>query len=153
MMEIYRGQHRIGSYQVLSQYNSLAALLIPDFTAYSPEDIVSQVKGNLQNGVETNCEDKVEVEPKVNLPQMQRACRIIHENKMSYNSKLHTFTVLGSESKPYALQIFPKAGCSCPSTTECYHLIAAKMYLGIEETDKRQKFNLSQLRKHSRKRQ
>ena len=81
MMEIYRGQHGIGSYHVLSQYNSLAALPIPvpsqysslialpipDFTVYSPEDIVGQIKGNLLNGVETNCEDKVEVEqPKVN---------------------------------------------------------------------------------------
>ena len=98
MMEIYRSQHGIGSCQVLSQYNSLAALPIPDITAYSPEDIVGQIKGNLQHDVETNCEDKVEVEPKVNLSQRQRACRIIHENKMSYNSRLHILTVLGSEN-------------------------------------------------------
>ena len=66
-MGIYRGQHGIGCYDDLSHYNSLISLPNTDFTVYSPEDIVGQIKGILQNGVETNCENKVEVQqPKVN---------------------------------------------------------------------------------------
>lgn len=42
---------------------------------------------------------------------------------------------------------------ACPSTVECYHILAAKMYLGMDEdAGKQKKINLTQLRRNSRKR-
>jgi len=42
--------------------------------------------------------------------------------------------------------------CSCPSTNECYHIVAAKMFWGMTVPCKSVKQNLSQLRKNSIKR-
>ena len=42
--------------------------------------------------------------------------------------------------------------CSCPSTTECYHILAAKMAIGTQEDSKRGTLNLTQLCKNSRPR-
>ncbi len=154
LMEIHRGQHELGSYHIHSQYSNLTVLPIPDFIVYSPENIVERVKGNLDalmSKAKTSTEE-VELPNTKNLSQKERARRIIEENKISYDSKLHTFTVLGSEDRPYALKLFPKATCTCPSTSECYHLLAAKMYLGMEDTVKQQKLNLTQLRRNARKR-
>lgn len=156
MMEIYRGQHGLGTYHKHSQYQSLTAPPIPDVVIYSPQDIVEQIKGTLHDAPPLG-EADVPVKHGLNssnthLSKKERARRIIQENKISYDSKLHTFTVLGSEDKPHALKLFPKATCSCPSTAECYHIMAAKMYLGMEDIGKQEKLNLTQLRRNSRKR-
>ena len=153
MMEIYRGQHGLGSYHVHPQLKGTATLPIPDFVVHSPGDIVEQIRGRLQGTTDSisSIEEKSST-PCRNLTQRQRACQLIQESKITYDSKLHTFTVLGSESRPYALKLFPKPVCSCASTTECYHLIAAKMYLGMEDMEEPKKFNLTQLRKNARKR-
>ena len=64
---------------------------------------------------------------------------------------MKTFTVLGSGDKPQAVKLFPKPTCTCPSTVQCYHILAAKLSLGIENGDQDMKcFNLSQLRKNAR---
>lgn len=42
-----------------------------------------------------------------------------------FDSGLHTFTVLGSENKPQAVKLFPTPTCTCPSTSQCYHILAA----------------------------
>jgi len=33
--------------------------------------------------------------------------------------------------------LYPKETCSCPTTTECYHIMAAKMAIGKQEDVKR----------------
>jgi len=65
--------------------------------------------------------------------------------------KLHTFTVIGSIC-PCIVTLFPKETCLCPSTTQCYHILAAKMALGQNDDQKKKKLNLTQLRKNSRSR-
>ena len=86
------------------------------------------------------------------LSQRERAHRLIQEKKIAYDSNLHTFTVLGSEDKPQAVKLFPTPTCTCPLTSQCYHILAAKMFLGMEDTVKQTKLNLTQLRRNARKR-
>jgi len=73
------------------------------------------------------------------------------DNKISIDSKLHTFTIMGSAC-PHVATLHPKEICSCPSTKECYHIMAAKMAIGKQEDVKRKTFSLTQLRKNSRPR-
>ena len=51
------------------------------------------------------------------------------------------------------MTLFPRETCSCPSTGTCYHIIAAKMSLGVSFANEPTKRNLTQLRRNTRKRQ
>ena len=55
--------------------------------------------------------------------------------------------------RPHVVTLFPKETCSCPSTTECYHILAAKMSIGQNEQKERlRRLNLTQLRRNARSR-
>ena len=123
---------------------------------YSPKDIVVRIKENLSqphDKLETT-ENPTLKETSVNsglhhLSQLKRAKRILEENKINIDTKLHTFTVMGSTC-PHVVTLFPKEICSCSSTTQCYHILAAKMAIGQRDESKAKKINLTQLRKNSR---
>ncbi len=46
--------------------------------------------------------------------------------------------------------LFPKETCSCPSTGQCYHLLAVRLCVGMTELKKKTRHNLTQLRKNTR---
>ena len=62
------------------------------------------------------------------------------------------FTVVGTTGKPHAIRLFPKESCTCPSTSRCYHILAVRMSIGLEDVDSKQKVSLSQLRRNTRSR-
>ena len=85
--------------------------------------------------------------------QVERARQIVEQNRINLDTKLHTYTVLGSE-RPHVVTVFPTETCSCPSTTTCCHILAAKMSLGVNQKQQSQhRVNLTQLRRnaHSRR--
>ena len=47
------------------------------------------------------------------------------------------FMVQGSKGSKYAVTLFPKENCQCPSTGECYHIIAAKISIGYNTTQEK----------------
>ena len=53
MVEIYRGQHGLGSYHVHPQLKSTVTLQIPDFVVHSPGDIVEQIRDKLQGTIDS----------------------------------------------------------------------------------------------------
>ena len=61
------------------------------------------------------------------------------------------FTVIGT-TEPRVVRLFPTASCSCPAKTQCYHIAAARMAVGLKDADKRRPLNLTQLRRNKRKR-
>ena len=151
MLEICRGQHNVGNYHMHPQYHDLEGPPIPNEVITSPNDIVANVKGKLEE-VSESTKVKQPSQDSSQLSQKARAQQLLDDNRISYDSKLHTFTVLGSGSKPQAIKLFPKPSCTCPCTKECYHIIAAKLYLGMEITSSKTKLNLTQLRKNAQKR-
>ena len=70
---------------------------------------------------------------------------------ISFDHKLHVFTVKGVSGVPRVVTLFPKQTCSCPSTGECHHILAVQMSLGKEIEPKPSRRNLTQLRKNTRK--
>jgi len=61
------------------------------------------------------------------------------------------FTVVGT-SEPRVVRLFPNVTCSCPAKSDCYHVLAAKMSVGLHNETLTRKLNLTQLRKNKRKR-
>ena len=62
--------------------------------------------------------------------------------------------VKGRCGKLYAVKLFPKETCQCPSgvTGRCYHILAAKKSINMPTDSKTQTVSLTQLRKRSRSR-
>ena len=155
LVEVIRGQHGLGKYHLHSQYcGRVNAQPLPDGAIYSPDEIVQRIKGNLCKPTEGNtAETRPEREvPKKQLSQRERAQRLIDEKKISFDPNLHTFTLLGAEDRPQVVKLFPKETCTCPSTTQCYHILAAKLCIGQGEGNKPKKLNLTQLRRNARSR-
>lgn len=152
LVEIVRGQHGIGKYHLHPQYRKLVNTQpLPVENVYSPEQIVERIKGNLQETTTEKSAPKPHKPPKA-LSQRDCAKRLIEGKKICFEPSLHTFTVIGSEEHPHVVRLFPKESCSCPSTTHCYHILAAKMCIGMESDRQKGKINLTQLRRnvHSR---
>ena len=81
-----------------------------------------------------------------------RARQVLANDNISFDSKLHVFNVKGESGATRVVTLFPKASCSCPSMNECYHIMTARMFLGMAVPTKQTKRNLSQLRKNTRTR-
>ena len=78
-------------------------------------------------------------------------CRMIIENgNISHNCKIGVFTVLGTTGNPQAVRLFPKETCTCPSTSLCYHIMAVRMSIGMDQQKPPSKVNLSRLRRNAR---
>ena len=78
-------------------------------------------------------------------------CRfIIEHNQISHI--IGVFTVVGTTGNAHAVRLFPKESCTCPSTNSCYHILAVRMSVGLEDMNSKRKINLTQLRKNTRPR-
>ena len=78
--------------------------------------------------------------------------RVLLDNGcVSHDPKLATFTVIGSGGRPNVVRLYPSETCSCPSMTQCYHIVAVKMSLGIPY-QQQTKVNLTSLRMNTRNR-
>ena len=76
---------------------------------------------------------------------------IIDYGKISHIEKLQAFTVEGTAGNVHAVQLFPKATCTCPASgPSCYHILAAKMSIGMECRKSDVKINLTMLHKNVR---
>ena len=82
-----------------------------------------------------------------------RSFRLLISKKwVCHNPSLGTFTVKGTGGTTHAVTLFPTESCSCPSTTRCYHIIAAWHSVGLGTEDTKRKINLTQLRRNTRSR-
>ena len=155
--EIIRGIHGMGNFHLHSQFKEVSnSVPLVEVTVYTPEEIVQRIKASdlnvpfqqSENNSSTQVTTTTTTKP---TSQTERARQIIAEKKISFNPDLKTFTILGSGDKPQAVKLFPKPTCTCPSTVQCYHILAAKLSLGMENFSQDTKpFNLTQLRKNAR---
>jgi len=71
---------------------------------------------------------------------------------ISHNHNLGVFTVKGTTGNAHAIRLFPNESCTCPATGRCYHILAVRISVGLEDIDKLKKINLTQLRRNTRSR-
>ena len=139
------------------QYVQLRELTPIPTSSFSPDEIVSRIRGKLAHSTEREQTPRAHLSTSkhdsgTQFSQMERARLIVEQNRIHLDTKLHTFTVLGSE-RPHVVTLFPKETCSCPSTTTCCHILAAKMSLGVDQKQQSQhRVNLTQLRRNARSR-
>ena len=181
-MEIYRGKADVGQYHLKSSFINccIASDEIPTMgNILTPENIVkfirtsaientvvksqsqyhnnSQLKhvvpANATISTESECLDNTEGKLPQKLSQLSLAKAILQDKGVVHIPELECFIVKGSQDSRYAVKLFPKATCQCPSTSECYHILAAKLSIGLSmEQSQSAKINLTQLRRNSKKR-
>ena len=118
---------------------------IKESRSLSPDDI--QVIQQIPEGTKV---DKKHEDLTRNLSSNARACLLLESGMISFDHKLHVFTVKGTSGVPRVVTLFPKLTCSCPSTGVCYHILAVQMSVGIQKEQKPSRQNLTQLRKNTR---
>ena len=59
------------------------------------------------------------------------------------------FTVSAPDGRVHAVRLFPNQNCTCPASTTCCHVLAAKRSIGLECSE-RKVVNLTKLRRNSR---
>ena len=181
-MEIYRGKADVGQYHLKSSFINccIASDEIPNMgNILTPENIVkfirtsaientvvksqsqyhnnSQFKhvvpANATISTESECLDNTEGKLPQKLSQLSLAKAILQDKGVVQIPELECFMVKGSQDSRYAVKLFPKATCQCPSTSECCHILAAKLNIGLSmEQSQSAKINLTQLRRNSKKR-
>ncbi len=77
-----------------------------------------------------------------NISSRARANEFLEKGNISFDNKLHCFTIKGTSGVLRVVTLFPKESCSCPSNGECYHLLAVRLSIGM--TEKTTKFYISQ---------
>ena len=91
-------------------------------------------------------------DPAVLLTSRERAKDVVERGLLTLDPKLSVFTVVGTQ-EPRLVKLFPRLSCSCPATATCYHIMAAKMAVGMAVPDVHTgTVNLTQLRRNKRKR-
>ena len=83
------------------------------------------------------------------ISQMARAQLILKNKNCVYQDNLKT-SVVQNTSGTHAAKLFPKESCTCPAKKECYHMIPAKLYMGMEVKNKTRKITMTQLRRNIR---
>ena len=68
---------------------------------------------------------------------------ILENGSICHNHQLGVFTVMGTTgSKAHAVKLFPKESCTCPATSRCYHIIAARMSISLDDSKSLRRINL-----------
>ena len=55
-----------------------------------------------------------------------------------------------AEKENIAVTLFPRETCQCESTSTCYHILAARISIGLESVQKNRVVNLRALSKNSK---
>lgn len=156
--EIQRGFIGIGEYHIAKPYASLrvdASLPIEYIPACSPEEIVTFIKDkdyikSTHFSDTVKCINEDEKEKKGFSSIYARAQLIVSNLAVTFDAKLHVFNVKGLSGEVRVVSLFPTEKCSCPALNICCHIIAAKLSIGINFTEKPSKRNLTLLRKKTR---
>ena len=106
---------------------------------------------DIENDVSRPTETETDTLTKKYSSQTSLATKVLTDNAITLVPSMGAFVIKGSKESKYAVTLFPKETCQCPSRTECYHIIPAKKAIGMS-TESRSKLNLTELRKRSRKR-
>ena len=126
-------------------------LQLPQHKVHSPKDIVTRIRANVDNHnschqlnpivIETTSIANTSIEPGLDrLSKQEQASRVIEEGKISVDTKLHTFTVMGSTC-PHLVTLIPRKFA-------LVHILAAKLAVGQRLDDSKKKINLTQFHRN-----
>ena len=88
--------------------------------------------------------------PSTHLTSTEHASQVIQQDKISLNTRLAVFTIIG-KTESRVVKLFPAESCSCLAKGSCYHMLAARMAVGLRQENSCWPLNLTQLRRNKRK--
>jgi len=154
--EAIRGYHLCGSWQFKDAFTYIQRdpSLIPFLPkGIYPKEIVAKAREGIL--LPCNADDPGSDEP--SSPKLSKAsstiqgnCQLalareaIHDKRVMLTDKGCWMVRAADNETPYAVRLFPKESCSCPSVRMCYHIMACKLMIGQEIGDIG-KANLTQL--------
>ena len=66
--------------------------------------------------------------------QIALAREAVQNKRVELIPHMSSFVVQSSNHKTYSVQLNPRETCNCPSTTTCWHIIAANLSVGVLNT-------------------
>ena len=162
--ETKRGLVGLGDYSIAPEYQFIRFdhLDVQYLPTSSPDEIVQRIKegksmiGNVPAPQRTPIAKEQENLPADTftrtLSAQAWAQSVISAGNMTFDPKLHCFNVKGLSGVTRVVTLFPKPSCSCPSTGDCYHILAVKLSVGMSTASEPAKRNLTRLRKNTRSR-
>ena len=123
--------------------------------------VVSRVKGQISKDQQPEEFHDNQTPSASNIPSAQRsvpstqhslAIEVVRQKKVSHFPEAGSFVVEGSNGDKYSVQLYSKESCPSPSLATCHHILAVQMNIGVEELSEKRIYNLTQLRKNTRKR-
>ena len=85
--------------------------------------------------------------------QEDLAERVVKADGVRFIPDLKAYMVEGIRGKAYSVKLHPKEECHCLSTATCYHILAAKLFIGMSiKSAKEEKKLVSLMRYKSRPR-
>lgn len=147
--EFQRGQQGLGNWHLKEKFKDRINLVqysdLPRFK--SLKDIVGAIKHEhaISKGVEKGVSSR--------MTQKALAKMCVENGHIGFSCQTSSFTVLSVDGKKVeAVRLFPQpASCSCPSTGLCYHIMAVKMAVGLEDgNEQRRSYSLSVMRRRKR---
>ena len=149
----------LGEYSIAPEYHFITFdhLDVQYLPTSSPDEIVQRIKegasmiGNVPAPQLTPIARDQEHFPADTftrtLSAQARSQSVISAGNMTFDPKLHCFNVKGLSGVTRVVTLFPKPSCSCPSTGDCYHILAVKLSVGMSTASEPAKRNLTRLRK------
>ena len=67
---------------------------------------------------------------------------ILSQGNVSHEPKLGVFTVMGMGGNADTIRLFPTESCTCPSTSQCYYILATKVSIGKEDKQSHHRIHL-----------
>ena len=97
----------------------------------------------------------VEKTPVVELPVFNSDCSqqslarfIVDNNLITLFPQQGAFIVQGRKAK-YCVTLFPKETCQCEATTTCFHILAAKLSIGLQPIQRNKIISLRAISKNN----
>ena len=61
--------------------------------------------------------------------------RVIANGNISLDPRLHVFAVAGT-MEPHVVRLFPATSCSCPASSQCYHVLSHQSHAVTPQKEK-----------------
>ena len=130
-------------------------------TTLNKQEITKQTLYNEQqvkeNVIKEDINQEINNAPIIQFPSFDKSCSqqslarfIVDNNLITLVPQQGAFIVHGWKGK-YCVTLFPRETCQCESTSTCYHILAAKISIGLEPVQKNRVVNLRALSKNSKK--
>ena len=123
-----------------------------DFSRNSDKDVILPDTIDVSSPrVESRDSEQNKVEQSARKPfesQEDLAERVVKSDGVKFVPDLKAYMVLCIRGKVYSVTLHTKEECHCPSTVTCYHILAAKLIIGMNVKPKKEESKLISLMRY-----